>query len=309
VELALPPRWQWKLDRWREQFAGMFGGEREEGRPKLCPACGTLVGTTAKKCHECGASLTFSLAAVSRAFGGILPEGTQVTYVIMVANGTLFLMSLVLTLRVAESFSLFGGIDGMVLMRMGARQSFLILNGEVWRLVVPIFLHGGIFHIFMNSMVLMDLGPQLEELYGAARYFFLYIACGIFSFVVSTVWNIYTAGGYGLAIGASGALTGLIGLMLAITTRRGSNIMMQMYRKQLIKWIVYIGIFGLLLPGIDNAAHLGGLIAGFLLGKVFADREPANKQERARAYALGWLTLFVVVGSFAAMLVQYFRVT
>jgi rhomboid protease GluP len=101
----------------------------------------------------------------------------------------------------------------------------------------------------------------------------------------------------------------MIGLMLAITTRRGSNIVMQMYRKQLIKWIVYIGIFGLLLPGIDNAAHLGGLVAGFLLGKVFADREPNNKEERARANTLGWLTAAVVVGSFAAMLISYFRVT
>lgn len=307
--MGLPPRWQWKLDRWREQISGIFGDKREEGRPKLCPACGTLVGTSAKKCHECGANLTFSLAAVSRAFGGILPEGTQVSYLILAANATLFLMSLVLTLRVAEDFSLFGGISGEVLLRMGARQSFLILSGEVWRLVVPIFLHGGIFHIFMNTMVLIDLGPQLEEVYGKARYFFLYIACGIFSFVVSTAWNIHVWGGYGLAIGASGALTGLIGLMLAITTKRGGGIVMQMYRKQLIRWIVYIGIFGLLLPGIDNAAHAGGFVAGFLLGKVFADREPSNKEERARAYALGWLTFVVVVGSFVAMLVNYFRVS
>jgi rhomboid protease GluP len=302
--LNLPPRWQWKLDRLREQIAGLFRGEREEGRPKLCPACGTLVGSTAKKCHECGTSLTFSLAAASRAIGGILPEGTQVTYLILAANGTLFLMSLVLTMQVAENFSFMGGIDGQVLVRLGAKFTPLIARGEVWRLVVPIFLHGGIFHIFMNSMVLMDLGPQLEEVYGSARFFFLYILTGVASFIVSALWSPMS-----ISIGASGSLTGLIGLMLAITTRRGSNIVMQMYRKQLIKWIVYIGIFGLLLPGIDNAAHLGGLVAGFLLGKVFEDREPANKDERARAYVLGWLTVAVVLSSFAAMLLRYFRVT
>jgi rhomboid protease GluP len=206
-----------------------------------------------------------------------------------------------------QGFSLFGGIKGEVLLRLGARQSILILNGEWWRLVVPIFLHGGLLHFAMNSIVLMDLGPQLEELYGSARYLFLYVAIGIFSFVVSTVWNLYTFGGYGLAIGASGSLMGLIGLMLAITTRRGGA-MMQMMRRQLIKWVVYIFILGFVIGGIDNAAHFGGLVAGYGLGKVFADREPMNAGERTRAYAMGWSAALVVIGSFAAMLLQYFHV-
>jgi len=308
--LSLPPRWQWKLDRLREQFSGLFRGEAKESRPRLCPACGTLVGASATKCHECGASMTFSLAAASRSLAGLLPTESPVTYVVLGVNALLFLVSMVASAQMGsqQGFSLFGGINGEVLLRLGARQSLLILSGEWWRLIVPIFLHGGLLHIVMNSWVLMDLGPQLEELYGSARYLFLYIAIGIFSFAVSTVWNLYTFAGYGLAIGASGSLMGLIGLMLAITTKRGGA-MMQMMRRQLIKWVIYIFILGFVIGGIDNAAHLGGLVAGYGLGRVFADREPMNASERTRAYALGWIAAVVVIGSFAAMLLQYFHIT
>jgi rhomboid protease GluP len=110
----------------------------------------------------------------------------------------------------------------------------------------------------------------------------------------------------GVGIGASGALMGLIGLMLAITTRRGGAYM-QMVRSQLIRWIVYIAVFGLLVGGVDNAAHFGGLAAGFLLGRVFADRQPVSAQERQRAYALGWFAGIIVAVSFVLMLMFYFR--
>ena len=254
--------------------------------------------------------MTFSLAAASRSLAGLLPTESPVTYVVLGVNALLFLVSMVASAQMGsqQGFSLFGGINGEVLLRLGARQSLLILSGEWWRLIVPIFLHGGLLHIVMNSWVLMDLGPQLEELYGSARYLFLYIAIGIFSFAVSTVWNLYTFAGYGLAIGASGSLMGLIGLMLAITTKRGGA-MMQMMRRQLIKWVIYIFILGFVIGGIDNAAHLGGLVAGYGLGRVFADREPMNASERTRAYALGWIAAVVVIGSFAAMLLQYFHIT
>ena len=99
---------------------------------------------------------------------------------------------------------------------------------------------------------------------------------------------------------------GLIGLMLAITTRRGGAYM-RMFRGQLLRWVAYILVLGIVVGGIDNAAHIGGLAAGFLLGRVMADREPMNPTERQRAYALGWLAGLVVATSFAAMLMHYFH--
>lgn len=304
--MSLPPRWRWKLDRWRERAGGMLRGEPREERPRLCPSCGTLVGAKAGRCHECGTSLAFSLAAASRSLSSLLPATSPVTYVVLGVNGFLFLVSLLATMQSSESFSLMGGIQPTVLLRLGARQAYLIFQGELWRLVMPIFLHGSLMHIGMNSIILMDLGPQLEELYGSSRFLFLYVATGIASFVVSTWWSIYTQGGFGISIGASGALMGLIGLLIAVTRQRGGAAM-EMIRTQLVRWVVYIFVIGFLLRGTDNAAHFGGLVAGYLLGKVTNDREPMNSTERQRAYALGWSAALVVVASFAAMLWGYFR--
>jgi rhomboid protease GluP len=297
--LPLPLRWQWKLERWRDSIARLFRSAPQAARPRLCPACGTLVGSTATKCHACGSSLTFSLAAASRSLSGLLPTTSPATYFFLGANFLLFTVSLLASLRLTQGWNLFGGINGFVLDRLGACRLDRILEGEWWRLVMPIFLHGGVLHIAMNSWVLMDVGPQVEEVYGSARYLFLYLVTGIVGFVASA------ASGH-FSVGASGALMGLIGSMLAITTRRGGAYM-QMIRGQLLRWVAYILVIGFLVRGIDNAAHLGGLAAGFLLGKVMADREPLDAAERQRAYALGWASGLVVLASFAAMLMHYFR--
>jgi len=302
--VPVPLRWRYKLDRWRDSLAGIFRSQPQERRPRMCPACGTLVGSEARKCHECGANLTFSLAAASRSLSGLLPTESPITYIIVGLNFLLFVVSLLATMRLSQEsggqgLNLFGGINGLVLDRLGASRPLVLINGEWWRLVMAIFLHGGILHIAMNTWVLMDIGPQVEEVYGSARYLFLYIATGIAGFLASAITGHFS-------VGASGALMGLIGLMLAITTRRGGAYM-QMIRGQLIRWVVYILVLGFVVRGIDNAAHLGGLAAGFLLGRVMADREPMNATERKRAYALGWAAGLVVVASFAAMLAHYFR--
>ncbi len=297
--MALPAQWRWKLEQWRDSLVRMFRPKAQPGRPRLCPACGKLVGGTATKCHECGASLTFSLAAASRSLSSLLPAESPVTYLVLVVNVLLFSVSLLATMRGAQALNLFGGINGFVLDRLGASRPFWFDLSQPWRLVTAIFLHGSLLHIAMNSWVLMDLGPQVEEVYGSARYVFLYIVTGTIGFAASAVTGHFS-------VGASGALMGLIGLMLSITTRRGGAYM-QMIRSQLLRWVAYIFVLGFFIGGIDNAAHFGGLAAGFLLGKIMDDREPMNSKERQRAYVLGWLAGLAVVASFAFMLRQYFR--
>ena len=88
--MPLPYRWQWRLDRWKSALRGFFGGEQQP-RPKLCPACGALVGISATRCHECGASLRFSLAALSKRLSGIFGENeAPVTTVLLIANILMF---------------------------------------------------------------------------------------------------------------------------------------------------------------------------------------------------------------------------
>jgi rhomboid protease GluP len=284
---------------------GFFGGgEREQPRPKICPACGTLVGISATRCHQCGTSLNFSMAAINKRFAGVFGGRAPVTTVLLVVNILVFGVSVVATLQAGkgQGLSLLWGLDGEVLYRLGALWTPAILHGEPYRLVTAMFLHGGLIHIGFNMMVLMDIGPVVEEVYGSARYLFIYTAVGIAGYVVSafTPFRTHPA----LAVGASGAILGLIGVMIAITTRRG-GMAMQALRSRLISWVVSIFVFGFLMSGIDNWAHGGGLISGFLLGKVFADREPMNPGEVKRANALGWAAAVLLLACFAFMILHF----
>jgi rhomboid protease GluP len=307
--LALSPQMRWKVDQFRKKMSGMFGGQDEQPRPQLCPACRTLVGAGAKRCHQCGASMTFSMAAASRSLEQLMPATSPVTYGILTISCLLFVVSLLVTMRdgglQAPSGGLFGifsfgSINGDVLHKLG---SSLPLSGfpgvpgdfaQPWRFITAIFLHGSILHIVFNMWVLMDIGPQIEEQYGSARYLFIYVIAGIGGFLLSSVTG-------HLSVGGSGSLLGLIGVLLATTIGRRSA-GSQMLRGQLIRWLIYIAIWGLVVPTTDNWAHAGGLATGFALGKLLTDRPPATPEDRKLAYALGWGAALVVVASFAMMI-------
>ncbi len=298
--MPLSPRMRWKLDRAREKMSWMFGGNKENARPKLCPACGTLVGSSATRCHQCGASMTFSLAAASRSLGRFMPTTSPATYGILTLSCVVYAVTLLATIRQSGFAGMggglgglmnLGGIDGTVLQRMGASLPLAYNLQEPWRFVTAVFLHGSLTHIAFNMWVLMDIGPQVEELYGTGRYLFLYVVTGIGGYVLSSAFNNFSVGG-------SGALLGLVGVMLATTVGRKTT-RMQMLRSQLIRWLVYIAILGLMMSGVDNYAHFGGLATGFLFGRIMIDRPPADTNERTLANVLGWGAAAVVVLSFA----------
>src|SRR5260370_16720122 len=92
--------------------------------------------------------------------------------------------------------------------------------------------------------------------------------------------------------------------MLAVTTKRGGAYMREL-RSRLISSVVLLFVLGFMGMGIDNKAHLAGLASGFVLGKIFADRQPMNVRERQIANALGWLAGIAVIVSFAFMILHY----
>ena len=298
----------------------MLHSKEKQRRPGLCPACGTLVGSSATRCHQCGASLTFSLAAISRSLSKIMPVTAPVTYFILSVCCVIYGISLLLTIHsglpttpqggsiLGKLFAI-GSVASPVLERLGASlplfqpAHFPSDGSQPWRLVTACFLHANLLHIVFNMWVLVDLAPAIEELYGPTRFFFLYTACGIGGYLLSGFLGHFS-------IGASGAIVGLIGALLAVTYRRGGAGMQQL-RSQVYRWIIYLVLWGFFFPGIDNMAHLGGGITGFLLAKFMMDRAPATPSERKRAYALGWATAFVVLASFGFMFFsghpQFFR--
>jgi rhomboid protease GluP len=281
-------------------FGGIFG--RGERRPQLCPACGALVGISATRCHQCGANLRFGLSAWSKGLSEFFGGHAPVTTAILILNVIMFAATLLGTLKSGGGggLSILWGMDEQTLYRLGGSYGpAIFVNHQWYRLVTAMFLHGGLIHIGFNMMVLLDLGPIVEEIYGSARYFFFYVVMGIVSFLVSA-WTGH------FAIGASGAILGLVGLLIAVTTKRG-GMQMKELRSRLISWVVTIFLIGFAFRSLrtDNAAHLGGLAAGFVLGKIFSDRQPEAGSERTQSYLLGWLAGGVIVAAFALMFAHY----
>ena len=305
--MPLPVRWRYKLDRWRSQLAQMFHSEPKQMRPRLCPACGALVGTTATNCYQCGANTTFSISAASRTLSRWMPQTSPVTYAVLTICCLMYVLSLVITLRFSGGEGAGGGLMNLggiatpINLRLGASLPLRYDMGQPWRFITAIFLHGGLLHIAFNMWVLMDIGPMVEEMYGSARYFFLFIVTGACGYVVSSFFG-------HLSVGASGSLLGLIGVLLAATTGRKS-LAAQAMRSALIRWLIYIGVLGFIFTGTDNAAHAGGLVAGYLLGRVMNDRMPADVSERRRADLLGWIAGLAVAVSFVFMVLSYLQNT
>ena len=298
--MALPYQWQWRIERWKNALRGFFGGSDRQPRPKICPSCGSLVGINSTRCHECGTNLTFSMAAVNRSLSGVFAGPAPVTTALLVANLLMFAVEWMATTAQGGGggLSILWGMGGEATYRLGLSGTFPIFIQHQWyRLITAMFLHGGLIHIGFNMMALMQLGPALEELYGSARYLFVYVVTGAFGFLVSSFFGAYS-------LGASGALLGLVGAMLAVTTKRGGMYMREL-RSRLISSVVILFVLGFIGTGIDNKAHLGGLVSGFVLGKIFPDRQPIDSRERQFANILGWIAALAIVASFALMILHY----
>lgn len=163
-----------------------------------------------------------------------------------------------------------GSTNPRVLVGFGANYGPGILRGEVWRLFTSMFLHIGLAHLAFNAYALFIFGLEMERLYGSDRFLVIYVLSGLFGSLVSFA----SRGPNVLSAGASGAIFGIIGMELAFFLMH-RDIFGQFGRQRLMNTLFIIGlnlVFGFTVPGIDNLAHLGGLVAGFGLGYGLAPR-------------------------------------
>jgi rhomboid protease GluP len=191
---------------------------------------------------------------------GFIPSETFVTSLFLLLNIGLYVATIVASSKAGNGNALFGGPDGITLLRFGAKLSEFIGAGQWWRLLTAGFLHGGLLHIFMNGYGLMDLGSQVERLYGPRRMIVIYTAATLGGFGVSALWT------RGMSVGASAGIFGLLGALLALTMKHEGPAM-EVMRAAYLRYAIYGLAIGFL-PGlrIDNGAHIGGLAAGFVVG-------------------------------------------
>lgn len=157
--------------------------------------------------------------------------------------------------------------DTLHMLDWGAAYAPLIVeNGEFYRLFTSMFLHFGIEHLLNNMLVLFVLGSRLERVIGKWRFLFIYLAGGLLGNIISLIADL-SKNSYAVSAGASGAVFGVMGAMIFVVLRNKGHLE-DLSIKQILIMAVFSLYFGFASTGVDNAAHLGGLISGFILAAI-----------------------------------------
>ena len=150
-------------------------------------------------------------------------------------------------------------------------REWIVYEGEYWRLLTAMFLHGDFLHLLMNLIALFQLGSLYELMFGTRRFVIIYFVTGL----VASITSMVITGGP--SVGASGAVFGIMGAFI-FSIRRSPRWRHERAARgivpQLIFWVVANIAIAMQVPQIDLAAHMGGLVAGLILGMVWPHRVP-----------------------------------
>ena len=178
---------------------------------------------------------------------------------------TLLLLNLILWVLMEIN----GGSENPVtLIKFGAKEEILITGGEYWRLLTPIFLHIGFYHLLTNSIGLFIFGRYAETLFGGKTYFTIYIISGIWGNIASYFSS------FAIGAGASGALFGIIAAYASYLISNRESL--GEYGRQTLTGIILLIfinlLFGFTIDGVDNFAHAGGLFSGLICGWILSPK-------------------------------------
>src|SRR5262245_51719654 len=195
-------------------------------------------------------------------------------------------------------FSMLSPSSG-VLFLFGASGAIPVFGyGRWWTILSAGWLHGGLLHIVFNMMGVRNVAPATAHLYGPARTVIIYTVSSVVGFLASSLAGAFMPRflhGAGFTLGASAALFGLIGALAHYGHRSGSGLI----RQQAKSWIIGGLIFGFLVQGVDNWAHLGGLVSGYLTAKWLDPMAPERGGHLIAAIACLLLSALSVVVSIA----------
>lgn len=240
----------------------------------MCPHCRAFITTSDKVCPYCDTPVgprAVDLRAGDM-LGGLIPTAQFATITISLICIGMYLVTMLAAMKVGE-------VNALI--RYGAALPQGVFGGQWWRLITAGFVHGNLMHILFNMWAFMDLGRHCEEVYGSRRMVVIYIASTVGGFGLSMLR------GTMLTVGASAGLFGLIGAMIALGVRYKWSGEAAAIKGFYLRWAIYGLLWGLLpFFRIDNAAHIGGLVTGFILGYLAGTpRLVPNLAERLWTYA------------------------
>lgn len=239
---------------------------RQRSGSVVCPSCGKLVGINDEKCLNCGRR--------NPGMWGFTPLfrrlGQDFGFTGAVIGGCVALYAAALLLDPAGmgSGALFSLLSPTTrsLFVLGASGAIPVFElGRWWTVLSAAWLHGGLLHILFNMLWVRQLAPETAEAYGPARMVIIYTLSGVSGFLTSSLVGHYLyflpsfLGGARFTVGASASIFGLLGAIVHYGRRRGSSAV----GRQALSYAMVLGLFGFVMPGIDNWAHLGGFFGGW----------------------------------------------
>jgi rhomboid protease GluP len=245
----------------------MFQRQREGS--VICTSCGVLVGVNDPTCYNCGRRNP-GLWGYGKTLRSL---GQDLGFINIVTGGTviMFVLSLILS-RSGMNIGLSPSTGALEI--LGASGWLPVFGrGWWWTVLTAGWLHGGILHIFFNVLWIRQLGPEIANLYGPGRMVLIYTFGAIAGFTLSSVLFFLQIPFFGAAItvGASASIFGFLGALVHYGRRTGSSHVGQAG----LQYALFMGVMGFIFPGVDNAAHLGGFVGGYLASLIL---DPLKKE-------------------------------
>ncbi len=273
---------------------------RQKTGSVICRSCGLLVGVNDQECYHCGARnpALWGLAPHLRSLGADLGFINLVTGISVLLYG----LSLALDPRNVSMGGLLSMLapSGEAVYRLGASGAVpVFLLGRWWTLLSAGWLHGGLLHVALNLYWLRQIGPVTAEIYGAGRMVLIYVSSSVVGFFLSSfaglvMPNVWLLAGGRWTLGASAAIFGLFGALVYSGRRGGSSAL----SSQVKSLALMLFVFGLFFPGVDNWAHGGGFLGGYLAGRWLDPMQPERTNHLLAALAGIVLSLAAVALSF-----------
>ncbi|MBI2374667.1 MAG: rhomboid family intramembrane serine protease [Deltaproteobacteria bacterium] len=267
---------------------------------ETCPKCGALVVPQLVRCRRCNTYL-HGLGIEAKIFELIpLESVAHSPGTALIGFGIIVYYLFMLAMTVPTSPASLLGFSSFSLEQLGATQGIAQLRGEHWRFFTSVFAHHDLMHVAFNFWSLTAAGPIVEHVFDKKKMILIYLVSGALSMIVSFFWYVYARGQLNfVSAGASGAVCGMIGAALFGGRKMGpggAHIAQNMTR-----WAIYMVLWGLMMPAINNAAHFGG----FAFGAVIARMTPLGLTKTVAANrALSALTLAVLAAFFVSVGLQ-----
>ncbi|HVH57880.1 MAG TPA: rhomboid family intramembrane serine protease [Vicinamibacterales bacterium] len=283
--------------------------KRQRTGSVVCASCGSLVGVNDEQCYSCGRRNPglWGYAPLLRRLGNDFGFVSLIVY----GCGAMYVIALLVTLSLGGNILGSGsplGIlapDERIQMMLGASGAYPVFVLNMWWTILSAgWLHASILHIVMNMMWVRNLGPSTADLYGGPRMVIIYTAGSAGGFLLSSLLGLYPIPKFGapLTVGASAPIFGLLGALMYYGRRSGSSLV----HAEAKGYAVAFFVFGLIFPGVDNAAHAGGFIGGYLAGMLMDPLKPERVNHMIGALVCLVATLLAIAASIFTLLPAVF---